>query len=143
MKKHNENGFSLLEVLAVVVILGIIASIAVPAISSTIENNKKDSYVATAQIMIDQTRFSIVLNDNSVDANDDDKYSLAELIAQGYIDTLKSDPWGSTYTAADSYVSVSGSTYSVHLISAANWRIGTDAAPIAETALERTSVVAQ
>jgi|GEM_PF-2234865 len=144
MKKLNQKGFSLLEVLAVVVILGIIASIAVPAISTTIENNKKDSYVATAQTMIDQTRFAILINDTNLTANTDGNYTLEELIAEGYIEQVKTDPWGVAYNETTSVVVVSGSDYSVHLISASGWQIGANAAgAVAETALNRNSVTEQ
>jgi type IV pilus assembly protein PilA len=138
----NQKGFTLLEVLAVVVILGIIASIIVPNIATVIENNKKDSYVATARNMIEQTRFSILINDTSVSADSD--YTLQELVTAGYIQPLPADPWGDTYDAANSVVTESSGTFSIYLVSTDasgnSHTIGTAAAPIAETDLDRSDV---
>ncbi|RUL50507.1 type II secretion system protein [Lysinibacillus antri] len=53
---QNEKGITLIELLAVIVILGIVAAIAVPAIGNLIENAKKDAIIANAQNMVDATR---------------------------------------------------------------------------------------
>lgn len=45
----NEKGLTLVELLAVIVILGIIAAIAVPSIGNIIQNTRENAFVADAQ----------------------------------------------------------------------------------------------
>ncbi len=48
----NKKGFTLVELLAVIVILAIILAIAVPSISSMITNSKKSSFEANVKMII-------------------------------------------------------------------------------------------
>lgn len=50
MKKNNTKGFTLVELLAVIVILAIILLIAVPNVMGIIENAKKDGFCSTAKL---------------------------------------------------------------------------------------------
>ncbi|MCA0147427.1 type II secretion system GspH family protein [Rossellomorea vietnamensis] len=54
----NERGLTLVELLAVIVILGIIAAIAVPSIGAVIKNSKDDAKVAEALQIIDAARLA-------------------------------------------------------------------------------------
>ncbi|MGL6228537.1 MAG: type II secretion system protein, partial [Culicoidibacterales bacterium] len=59
----NQKGITLVELLAVMVIVGIIAAISIPAIGNLIENTRKDAYIATAKNMQEAAR--IVASQNA------------------------------------------------------------------------------
>ena len=45
----NNKGFTLVELLAVIVIMGILMMVAIPSVTRTIENSRKDSFVDIAK----------------------------------------------------------------------------------------------
>ncbi|WMT19359.1 pilus assembly FimT family protein [Parageobacillus toebii] len=95
----NERGLTLIELLAVIVILGIIAAIAIPAIGGLIDNSKKDAHVSNAQQMINAAKIAVTADKDLIPNNG--KYtviSLKYLEDEGYLETVK-DPDGDT----DSY----------------------------------------
>ena len=69
MKKLNNKGFTLIEVLAVIVILGVLATITVPTVSNVIKQNEENSYknlqksiIAAAKIYISDNKYNITLS---------------------------------------------------------------------------------
>ena len=56
MKRYNKNGFTLVEMLAVIVILGILIIIAVPSVSSYISNTRKAAYVDTVKSLVTEAK---------------------------------------------------------------------------------------
>ena len=52
----NNKGFSLIEIMAVIIIIGVMLTIAVPAVSSSIKDSRLHSYYATINSFLDTVR---------------------------------------------------------------------------------------
>lgn len=106
-KLKDQRGMTLIELLAVIVILGIIAAIAVPSILGLIDNSKKDAHVANAQQMVSSAK-TAVASDNElipVDTAHPVYLSLDYLVQKNYLEDIKdADDTTGIYTKA-------GSTY--------------------------------
>ncbi|RSD23316.1 type IV pilin protein [Mesobacillus subterraneus] len=97
-KLKDQRGLTLVELLAVVVILGIIAAIAVPSIGNIIEKSKTDAHKSTALQMINAARLAVTNNDSEVisfsDVTENNTTTkkatvkLSALESHGYIDNI-------------------------------------------------------
>ncbi|QKS73283.1 prepilin-type N-terminal cleavage/methylation domain-containing protein [Paenalkalicoccus suaedae] len=108
----NQKGLTLVELLAVIVILGIIAAIAIPAIANIIDNSRKDAHIANAEALVNASRLAIageniVGDETFVVVGDTEGEDLVEL---GYMNDSLSDPDGGTYD--DAYVRYTAETNS-------------------------------
>lgn len=109
MKKtsyFNEKGYSLVEVLAVIVILGFIASIGLLSILNVIANSKDKTFVNNALTIIHAA--DLYLNDEKVvDRNSLTKITYAELYNLNYINEFQDPYTGNVLTpSATTYVDV-------------------------------------
>jgi type IV pilus assembly protein PilA len=129
----NEKGLTLIELLAVIVILAIISAIAIPAVGGLITNTKTKAHEANGLQAINAARYKVI-NDNPTATT---TYTLQKLTDDGYLEKVPVDPQvkGTTYSPTLSLVTVtvaSGNyTYSVTLVSSA----GTEYFSKAETVL--------
>ena len=100
----NQKGLTLVELLAVIVILGIIAAIAVPAVANIIDNSRKDAHVANAESLYNASRLAIAAE--NLNAETDSEWTFygdesnstdrdareLNLIEERYLDSVPSDP---------------------------------------------------
>ena len=130
----NEKGFTLVELLAIIVILAIIALIATPIILNTIENSRKGSAQDSAWATIEATKLAyaeyLATNaaaspNSSVSFNSEGKGCVAGNVSSGCVSvnlsgtkprggTLTLDSNTGDYTISTSYplkFSIQGSTY--------------------------------
>ena len=84
-KKLNNKGFTLIEVLAVIVILSILMAIMVPSVGNIMKKNKEDNYqnlkdsiISAAKIYISDNRYQITVG-NCDDSNKADIESINDM----------------------------------------------------------------
>ena len=85
----NERGLTLIELLAVVVILGIISAIAIPSIGGLINNSKKDAHLANAQMMVNAAKVAMTADEDIITEG---KITYKNLLDGEYLETIK-NPW--------------------------------------------------
>lgn len=113
----NKRGFTLVELIATIVILGVIMMIAIPNVLSIIEKNKQDDFIETAKLLISEAEYK-VRGDTSIELPKDDNHSI--IITLNYLNSnnFNESPYEYPYDAM-SFVLIAkeGSNYNyyVHL----------------------------
>jgi len=93
----NRNGLTLIELIAVLVILGIIAAIAVPTIGNTINAQKQRAAEAEWSAILSAAELYIVENDSETAFSMDDLYN-NDYISENVV--LESDDEGTIITSS-------------------------------------------
>ena len=110
----NKKGFTLIEILAVIIIIGIVALIAIPSITGYLNSSKETTFETYEKSMEDAAKNRIV---NCLSSNGDCelpegnqvlKTTLETLIEEGYIDNMKDTDSENFCDAVFSYVAVKG-----------------------------------
>lgn len=65
MKKLNKTGFTLIELLAVITIMGILMMVAIPSVSRTIENSRRDTFADNALTYVNTVRNAVMADELS------------------------------------------------------------------------------
>lgn len=108
------NGFTLIELLATILILALLMLVAVPNVMSTIDKNKRDTYVEDAKRMITLAEYE-VRSDTSIALPTSGKCIVIPLSSLDLSD-FNEGPEGGSYDLTKSYVVIgrSGSTYNYY-----------------------------
>ena len=110
----NKNGFTLIEILAVIIIIGIVALIAIPSVTGYLNSAKDTTYETYEKSMIDATKNRIIdcVSESGdcelPEGNQSLKVTLDSLIENGYIDNMKDPESNGFCDQTLSYVSIRG-----------------------------------
>lgn len=102
--QKNQKGFTLVELLAVIVILGIILAIAIPAIGNVIEKSEDDAHKANVELFENAARLAHVSGE-ALDA-DVQGYKLSTLESKGFLEEIPVNPETDAKYSGDSVVTV-------------------------------------
>ncbi len=118
----NSKGFTLIELMAVIVILGLIMMIAVPNTITLMDKNKKSNYIENAKTFVSLVQARLQ-TDHKIDEPDDSHFFYMTLEALNTDDIVDS-PYGTAYDKSKSFVAVTLESdkyvYYVHLVSCVN-----------------------
>ncbi|WP_438311191.1 type II secretion system protein [Sporosarcina sp. FA9] len=108
---NNEKGLTLVELLAVIVILGIIAAIAVPSIGGLIEKTRVNAAIADAQNALAASNLYFLENPDAASSAAGSTVTPQDLLDAEYLDTLGTlvgigtDPVTITYVKGSNTIS--------------------------------------
>mgnify|MGYP001406833959 CR=1 FL=1 len=88
-----QEGFTLVELLAVIVILAIIAAIAVPSIGHLINKSKDNAKVAEAIQIISAAKTYVAAENGQLNFNENNRATIKEADLAPYIDNLDNKDW--------------------------------------------------
>lgn len=89
---HNQKGLTMIELLAVIVILGILSAIAIPLMGNVVQGAKDRAFVANALRMKEAASLNIRAQLEVIDQpSSPKKLSYADLITSGFLEEFK-DP---------------------------------------------------
>ncbi|MBR2678626.1 MAG: type II secretion system protein [Bacilli bacterium] len=99
MRKMNSKGFTLIELLAVITIMGILMLVAIPAVSRTIENSRRDTFMDTALSYVNAVKTSVAADEVKCDdPNESGSTKLISALDTGYYYIMFNTATGNTAT---------------------------------------------
>ena len=105
----NNKGFTLVETIAVIIILGVVLSIAVPSITNVVKSTNKNRMISDAETFISEVK-EYVESDTIGNTPKDNKYKLVNIKSK-----LSKSPYGGNYNMESSFVIINNNSYTVCL----------------------------
>lgn len=105
----NNKGFTLVETIAVIIILGVVLSIAVPSITNVVKSTNKNRMISDAETFISEVK-EYVESDTIGNTPKDNKYKLVDIKSK-----LSKSPYGGNYNMESSFVIINNNSYTVCL----------------------------
>ena len=105
----NNKGFTLVETIAVIIILGVVLSIAVPSITNVVKSTNKNRMISDAETFISEVK-EYVESDTIGNTPKDNKYKLVNIKSK-----LSKSPYGGYYNMESSFVIINNNSYTVCL----------------------------
>ena len=105
----NDKGFTLVETIAVIIILGVVLSIAVPSITNVVKSTNKNRMISDAETFISEVK-EYVESDTIGNTPNDNKYKLVNIKSK-----LSKSPYGENYNMESSFVIINNNSYTVCL----------------------------
>lgn len=101
----NKKGFTMVELLAVIVILGILMGVALPKVLGLLDSNKKKTYIQDAKKLISRAQYMVTSENTKIDKPDPDDCIVLSL---GFLDdgSFDSPPNKGEYLSENSFVLV-------------------------------------
>lgn len=85
----NEKGLTLVELLAVLVILGIIGSIAVPTVGNIISDSRDKAIIADAQMMVSGAQIALAAGEGVKDDPEEGDYTFDNEVLEKYVEGIE------------------------------------------------------
>lgn len=103
--KRNSKGFTLVELLAAIVILGILIGVSVPLITRLLDNSRNKMYINDAKKLITQAEYKMKSGSSEIEKPDEGDCIIISLL---YLDSAQFDnpPYEGEYLKESSYVIV-------------------------------------
>ena len=142
-KKVNANGFTLIELISVIVILGILMLVAVPGVSSHVLNSKKQTYIRTLNSYVESVKYDVMKGRYKLKEKDEIRVNFSSISVDS--GSSSKSPFG-TYNDIYSYVTViknndSTYTYKIQALDSAGYYIeNIDIQLLSESDISKTDV---
>lgn len=99
----SEKGFTLVELIVIIVIIGVILVFTLPNITSVLERNKKEQMIADAKDMVDKAKNKMIKTADYPTGSGCKSFKLSDIDER---EEIKTSPYGNSYKRDDSKVQI-------------------------------------